>query len=88
MPLLSAKNLDSLESSMLTKINGKNVQEQLDAYFELGETSLKFKETSKAYEYFIQAETIAEKNNEILLRDKPKCVICILRRACMWLFPP
>lgn len=61
---ISARNLDSLENTLLTKINSKNIQDKLDAYYDLGTASFKLRKTEEAYNYFLQAEAIAEENDE------------------------
>ena len=67
---LSASNLDSLENIYRGKIMGNNVNEQMDAYFELGEAYLSHKQTEKALDYFLSAEDLAVKLREQKTKNK------------------
>lgn len=68
---LSASSLDSLESVLRLKITSNNVNDQLDAYFELGQAYYDHKELDKALEYLLTAESLAVK----LKKDKLKLEI-------------
>ncbi len=65
---MNANSLDSLENVLRSKITGNNVDEQLDAYFELGKEYLLHKETDKALDYLLAAESLAEKLKKYELR--------------------
>lgn len=60
---LQARNLDSLEQALSTKISGNDYIEQLEAYFDLGKASLDEHNTEKALEYLLAAEALAKKLN-------------------------
>ncbi len=77
---ISAINLDSLAVALETRINSNNVQEKLDAYFQLGKANLDMKETEKAYEYLMIAESLAKETEDQKIQNEiqyqiGKCLI-------------
>jgi len=80
--VLLANSLDSLENILRSKITGNDVNEQLEAYFELGTAYLKNKETDKALEYLLAAESLAKKikNSSFHLKIRFELGVCYSTR--------
>jgi len=80
--MLFANSLDSLENILRSKITGNNVNEQLEAYFELGTAYLDNKDTDKALEYLLAAEDLSKKikNSDLHLKTRFKLGLCYSSR--------